>query len=81
MACKFAEFLSAHDKQMKVIQGPVNVLKRGFTAVVRLVPTKPMVVESCTDYAPLGHLVVRDMKTVVAVGKIKSVNKKRKNVN
>jgi elongation factor 1-alpha len=35
-----------------------------------------MVVEAFTEFAPLGRFAVRDMKQTVAVGVIKSVNKK-----
>lgn len=34
-----------------------------------------MVVESFSDYAPLGRFAVRDMKQTVAVGVIKGVEK------
>ena len=33
-------------------------------------------VESFSDYPPLGHYAVRDMRQVIAVGVIKAVNKK-----
>jgi len=35
-----------------------------------------MVVETFQQYAPLGRFAVRDMKQTVAVGVIKSVDKK-----
>lgn len=41
-----------------------------------LVPTKPMCVESFTDFPPLGRFAVRDMRQTVAVGVIKSVKAK-----
>lgn len=43
--------------------------------MVDLVPSKPMCVESFSDYPPLGRFAVRDMKQTVAVGVIKSVEK------
>ena len=50
-------------------------LKSGDAGIVELIPTKPMCVESFTDYPPLGRFAVRDMRQTVAVGVIKSVEK------
>lgn len=44
--------------------------------MVRLIPTKPMCVETFAEYPPLGRFAVRDMKQTVAVGVIKAVEKK-----
>jgi elongation factor 1-alpha len=41
-----------------------------------MVPTKPMCVETFTEYPPLGRFAVRDMRQTVAVGIIKGVVKK-----
>uniref|UniRef100_A0A3Q4MYR8 GTP-eEF1A C-terminal domain-containing protein n=2 Tax=Percomorphaceae TaxID=1489872 RepID=A0A3Q4MYR8_NEOBR len=41
-----------------------------------MVPGKPMCVESFSQYPPLGRFAVRDMRQTVAVGVIKSVEKK-----
>lgn len=43
--------------------------------MILLTPSKPMVVEQYSDYAPLGRFAVRDMRQTVAVGIIKSVEK------
>merc|ERR1711918_107692 len=51
--------------------------KSGQAAIVQLVPSKPMVVEPFTLYAPLGF-AVRDMRKTVAVGVIKRVTRKNK---
>ncbi|KAK8561880.1 hypothetical protein V6N12_048936 [Hibiscus sabdariffa] len=50
-----------------------GVLKPGM---VKMIPTKPMVVETFSEYPPLGRFAVRDMRQTVAVGVIKSVEKK-----
>jgi elongation factor 1-alpha len=79
VACKFSELLAKFDKRTgkEIETAPnVKVLKKGDSALVRLEPTKPMVVEAFTEFAPLGRFAVRDMKQTVAVGVIKSVNKK-----
>lgn len=51
------------------------MVKSGDAAMVELLPSKPMVVEAFTDYAPLGRFAVRDMRQTVAVGVIKGVSK------
>ena len=51
-------------------------IKSGDAALVRMVPQKPMCVESFNQYPPLGRFAVRDMKQTVAVGVIKEVIKK-----
>ena len=54
------------------------MVKSGDAAMIELVPSKPMVVESFQEYAPLGRFAVRDMRQTVAVGVIKKVQKKEK---
>ncbi|KAJ2358178.1 translation elongation factor EF-1 alpha, partial [Coemansia erecta] len=51
-------------------------IKNGDSAIVQLIPSKPMCVESYTEFPPLGRFAVRDMRQTVAVGVIKSVIKK-----
>jgi elongation factor 1-alpha len=51
-------------------------VKNGDACMVTMEPTKPMVVETFNDYAPLGRFAVRDMRQTVAVGVIKTVIKK-----
>ena len=43
---------------------------------MKMIPTKPMCVEPFTQYPPLGRFAVRDMRQTVAVGVIKTVEKK-----
>lgn len=52
-------------------------VKSGDAAIVKLVPSKPMCVESYQEYPPLGRFAVRDMRQTVAVGVIKSVEKSK----
>ena len=61
---------------IKELEAEPKFIKSGDAAIVRMKPQKPMRVESFTDYTPLGRLAVRDMQQTVAVGVIKSVNKK-----
>jgi elongation factor 1-alpha len=77
IACKFSEILSKIDRRTgkEMEQLPKNI-KNNDAAMVNLVPSKPMCVETYTDYPPLGRFAVRDMRQTVAVGVIKEVNKK-----
>jgi elongation factor 1-alpha len=77
IACKFQELLSKIDRRSgkELEKEPKNV-KSGDACMVRLVPTKPMVVETFAEYPPLGRFAVRDMRQTVAVGVVKEVTKK-----
>jgi len=77
IACKFAELLEKVDRRSgKKIEDNPKQVATGMAAIVRLVPSKPMCVETFQEYPPLGRFAVRDMRQTVAVGVIKSVNKK-----
>jgi elongation factor 1-alpha len=77
IACKFAEILKKVDRRTgKELEDAPKFVKSGDAAIVRLVPSKPMCVESFQEYPPLGRFAVRDMRQTVAVGVIKEVNKK-----
>ncbi len=77
IACKFAEIQSKIDRRTgKATEEEPKFIKTGDSAMILLKPTKPMCVETFTDYPPLGRFAVRDMKQTVAVGVIKGTNKK-----
>jgi elongation factor 1-alpha len=77
IACKFATIQTKIDRRSgKELEAEPKFIKSGDAAIVLMKPTKPMCVESFTDYPPLGRFAVRDMRQTVAVGVIKSVNKK-----
>jgi len=76
IACKFAELNSKMDRRSgKVLEESPKFVKSGDAAMVKLIPSKPMCVESFQEYAPLGRFAVRDMRQTVAVGVIKAVDK------
>ncbi|VDK55373.1 unnamed protein product [Anisakis simplex] len=76
IACKFAELKEKVDRRSgKKVEDNPKFLKSGDAGIVELVPTKPMCVETFTEYAPLGRFAVRDMRQTVAVGVIKAVDK------
>jgi len=78
-ACKFETLVSKIDRRTgKVLEEGPQFIKSGDAAMVRLVPSKPMCVETFKDYPPLGRFAVRDMKQTVAVGVIKELTKKEK---
>jgi len=79
IACKFSELSSKMDRRSgKILEENPKFVKSGDAAMVVLIPSKPMCVESFQEYPPLGRFAVRDMRQTVAVGVIKSVNKSDK---
>jgi len=79
VACKFSEIREKIDRRSgKVLEENPKMVKTGDAAMINLVPSKPMCVESFADYPPLGRFAVRDMRQTVAVGIIKSVDKTEK---
>nr|DAA05867.1 TPA_inf: eukaryotic translation elongation factor 1A [Xiphinema index]DAA05875.1 TPA_inf: eukaryotic translation elongation factor 1A [Xiphinema index] len=76
IACKFAELKEKCDRRSgKTLEENPKALKSGDAGIVDLIPSKPMCVESFSDYPPLGRFAVRDMRQTVAVGVIKAVKK------
>jgi elongation factor 1-alpha len=77
IACRFDVLESKIDRRTgKVTEEEPKAIKSGDASMVRMVPQKPMCVESFQQYPPLGRFAVRDMKQTVAVGVIKEVVRK-----
>merc|ERR1712055_354050 len=77
IACKFAELQTKIDRRTgKELESTPKFVKSGDSCMVKMIPSKPMCVESFAAYPPLGRFAVRDMKQTVAVGVIKEVEKK-----
>jgi len=77
IACKFAELVTKVDRRSgKEIEAAPKNVKSGDAAIVKLIPSKPMCVESFAEFPPLGRFAVRDMRQTVAVGVIKETTKK-----
>uniref|UniRef100_A0A671RL61 Elongation factor 1-alpha n=1 Tax=Sinocyclocheilus anshuiensis TaxID=1608454 RepID=A0A671RL61_9TELE len=73
----FSELKEKIDRRSgKKLEDNPKALKSGDAAIVEMIPGKPMCVESFSTYPPLGRFAVRDMRQTVAVGVIKSVEKK-----
>merc|ERR1712230_163295 len=79
IACKFAELKEKIDRRSgKKVEDNPKFVKKGDAAIVKMIPSKPMCVESFQEYPPLGRFAVRDMRQTVAVGVIKAVEKSEK---
>lgn len=77
IACKFQELLTKVDRRSgKELEKEPKTVKSGDACMAKLVPSKPMCVETFSEYPPLGRFAVRDMRQTVAVGVIKEVAKK-----
>jgi elongation factor 1-alpha len=77
IACRFNTIQKKIDRRNgQTLEEEPKFIKSGDCAIVNLIPSKPMCVESFADYPPLGRFAVRDMRQTVAVGIIKEVAKK-----
>merc|ERR1711918_280451 len=81
IACKFKEIESKMDKRTgKVTEEFPKHIQSGDAAIVKMIPSKPMVVEAFNEFPPLGRFAVRDMKQTVADGVVKETKKKDRRV-
>jgi elongation factor 1-alpha len=79
IACKFNAIQCKMDRRSgKVIEENPKFIKAGDAAMVNMVPSKAMCVETFNEYAPLGRFAVRDMRQTVAVGVIKGIQRTAK---
>merc|ERR1712125_316160 len=71
VACKFALIKEKMDRRSgKVLEQNPKFVKTGDACIAIMEPTKPMCVETFTEFPPLGRFAVRDMRQTVAVGVI-----------
>jgi elongation factor 1-alpha len=76
IACRFDEITCKMDRRTgKVLEENPSYIKTGDAAIVHAIPTKPLCVETFTEFPPLGRFAVRDMKRTVAVGVIKQITR------
>jgi len=72
VACKFKQIVEKMDRRSgKVLEANPKFIKTGDACIAIMEPTKPMCVETFTEFPPLGRFAVRDMRQTVAVGVIK----------
>ena len=69
VACQFAELIEQIDPASgQVIKQKPDMLKNGDAAKVRIVPTKPIVIEKKSDIPHMASFAVRDAGNTVAAG-------------
>jgi len=79
VACTFAELLKKLDPRTgEVVEENPDYLKTGDAAIVKIVPTKPMVIENVREIPQLGRFAIRDMGMTVAAGMCIDVKPKNK---
>ncbi|KAF3823799.1 hypothetical protein GH733_007267 [Mirounga leonina] len=77
IACKFTELREEMDRRSgKKLEDNPKALKSSDTAIVQMVPSKVMCVETFSEYPLLGGFAMWDMRQTMAMGVIKAVDKK-----
>jgi len=77
VACTFIELKKKLDpKTGATLEENPQFLKTGDAAIVKIQPTKPMVIETAKDFPQLGRFAIRDMGQTVAAGVCIAVEKK-----
>ncbi|HIP84767.1 MAG TPA: translation elongation factor EF-1 subunit alpha, partial [Methanothermococcus okinawensis] len=79
VACTFTELLKKLNPATgEVVEENPDYLKTGDAAIVKVVPTKPMVIENVREIPQLGRFAIRDMGMTVAAGMCIDVKPKNK---
>ncbi|MEF8879540.1 MAG: translation elongation factor EF-1 subunit alpha [Candidatus Thermoplasmatota archaeon] len=74
IACRFDKILKKLDpKTGQVKEENPDFIKAGDAAIVRIVPTRPMVIEPAKEIPHLGRFAIRDMGQTVAAGQCMEV--------
>ncbi len=69
VACKITDILKKIDpKSGAVLQENPDFIKTGDAAVIKCVPTKPLVIESSKDFPEIARFAIRDMGQTIAAG-------------
>jgi len=77
VACTFEELQKKLDpKTGEVKEENPDFLKTGDIAIVKIRPTRPMVIEKAKEFPQLGRFAIRDMGTTVAAGMCIDVEKR-----
>lgn len=78
VACMFTELVSKLDPRTGQVkeQNP-TFLKAGDAAIVKIKPTRPMVLENVKEIPQLGRFAVRDMGSTIAAGMCVAVQAKQ----
>jgi len=76
IACKIEEIIAKVDpKTGQVVKEKPDFIKTGDAARIRVVPSKPMVVEKQADIPQLARFAIRDMGMTVAAGIVLDIKK------
>ena len=79
VACTFANLKTKlNGRTGEVVEENPDFIKKGDACICDLEPTKPLVVESFTEYPPLGRFAIRDSKHTIGVGVVKAITRKEK---
>ncbi len=77
MAATFTELLQKIDPRTgQVVEEKPSFLKTGDSALVKIRPLGPVVLEPYSDIPQLGRFAIRDMGETIAVGVVKEVTEK-----
>ena len=77
MAATITEILEKKDpKTGQTVQKNPEFIKTGDAAIVKVKPSKPVVIEKFADFPQLGRFAIRDMGTTVAAGVVLDIVKK-----
>jgi elongation factor 1-alpha len=77
VACTFIELTKKLDpKTGATLEENPQFLKTGDAAIVKIQPTKPMVIETAKEFPQLGRFAIRDMGQTVAAGVCIAIEKK-----
>ncbi|MCX6694948.1 MAG: translation elongation factor EF-1 subunit alpha [Candidatus Altiarchaeota archaeon] len=77
VACTFTELIKTLDpKTGAVKQEKPEFLKAGDVAIVKVKPTRSLVIEPAKEFPQLGRFAIRDMGQTVAAGMVIEVKKK-----
>ncbi len=78
IAATVTEIVEKKDpKTGQTLQKNPEFIKNGDVAIVKIKPTRPIVIEKFADFPPLGRFAIRDMGQTVAAGVVLDVVKKQ----
>lgn len=76
VACTFEDLVAKlNPKSGKVEEENPDILETGQAGIVKIRPTRPMVLEQADEIPEMGQFAIRDMGQTVAAGKCISVNR------
>lgn len=73
-ACTFTEIINTINPATGAAMAEhPDFIKTGDAAIVRIKPTKPLVLEKVSEFPPLGRFAIRDSGVTVAAGVVKEI--------